>query len=114
MRMLLLSVLAAAAVTGGAPTVVAKIKVSALAAPCATAAGGGFVWVREYGQPYLLRIDPRTNKVVGRTTIGNGSCGLGDGAGSLWTEDPISNTISRVSAKTHRRLKAIPVGIAPY
>ena len=25
------------------------------AAPCATAAGGEFVWVSEYGQPYLLR-----------------------------------------------------------
>jgi hypothetical protein len=114
MRILLLSVLTAAFVHAGAPVVVAKIKVSPVAAPCATAAGGGFVWVSEYGQPYLLRIDPRTNKVVGRTMIGTGSCGLGYGAGSLWIEDTNSNTISRVSTKTHKRLKAIPVGIAPY
>jgi virginiamycin B lyase len=114
MRLLLLSVFAAALVSGSAPSVVARIKVSPVAAPCATAAGGGFVWVSEYGQPYLLRIDPRTNKVVGRTMIGTGSCGLGYGAGSLWIEDTNSNTISRVSTTTHKRLKAIPVGIAPY
>ena len=114
MRALLLTVLATAFLAGGSPGVVAKIKVSPAAAPCATAAGGGFVWVSEYGQPYLLRIDPRTNRVVGRTMIGTGSCGLGYGAGSLWIEDTSSNTISRVSAGTHKRLKAIPVGIAPY
>jgi len=114
MRILLLSVLATALVTGSAPTVVAKIKLSPLAAPCATAAGGGFVWVSEYGRPYLLRIDPKTNRVLGRTTIGTGSCGLGYGAGSLWVEDTNSNTVSRVSTRTHRRLKAIPVGLAPY
>jgi hypothetical protein len=114
MRFLLVSALAAALVHASAPLVVAKIKVSPLAAPCATAAGGGFVWVSEYGQPYLLRIDPKTNKVVGRTMIGTGSCGLGYSAGSLWIEDTNSNTISRVSATTRKRLKAIPVGVAPY
>jgi DNA-binding beta-propeller fold protein YncE len=114
MRPLLLSLLATALVSASAPSVVAKIKVSPAAAPCATTAGGGFVWVSEYGRPYLLRIDPKTNTVVGRTMIGTGSCGLGYGAGSLWIEDTNSNTISRVSARTHKRLKAIPVGIAPY
>jgi YVTN family beta-propeller protein len=113
-RILLLSVLMAALATSGAPRLVAKIRVSPAAAPCATAAGGGAVWVSEYGRPYLLRIDPKTNRVVGRTMIGSGSCGLGYGAGSLWVEDTNSNTVSRVSATTHERLKAIPVGIAPY
>lgn len=114
MRILFLSVLTAVLAHASTPAVVAKIKVSPAAAPCATAAGGGFVWVSEYGQPYLLRIDPSTNRVAGRTMIGSGSCGLGYGAGSLWIEDTSSSTISRVSAKTFKRLKAIPVGIAPY
>ena len=48
-------------------------------APCAAAAGGGFVWVSEYGAPALLKIDPKTNKVVAKTGIGFGACGLGYG-----------------------------------
>src|SRR4051812_7334426 len=83
-----------------APSVVAKIPVAASAAPCAAAAGGKYVWVSEYGAPYLLKINPATNKVVGKTHIGTGSCGLGYGAGSLWIEDTSSSTVSRVSATT--------------
>jgi YVTN family beta-propeller protein len=109
----LLAVLATAATTA-APAVVARIPVAQYAAPCAAAAGGRYVWVSEYGAPYLLKIDPRKNKVVARTGIGSGSCGLGYGAGSLWVEDTSSSTVSRVSASTGKRVKAIPVGITPY
>jgi DNA-binding beta-propeller fold protein YncE len=138
---ILLALLAAA--TAATPAVVARIPVAKYAAPCAAAAGGRYVWVSEYGAPYLLkidprtnrvvartgigtgscglgygagslRIDPRTNKVVGKTGIGSGSCGLGYGAGSLWVEDTSSSTVSRVSAATGKRLKAIRVGITPY
>jgi YVTN family beta-propeller protein len=113
MRTLLLS--AVAVLTAAqAPVVVAKIKVAQYSQPCATAAGGRFVWVSEYGQPYLVRIDPRTNKVVGRTRIGNGSCGLGYGDGSLWVEDTNTSTISRVSVHTFKRTAAIKVGSTPY
>jgi hypothetical protein len=100
--------------TVATPAVVAKIPVAKYAAPCATAAGGKYVWVSEYGAPYLLKIDPKTNKVVGKTQIGSGSCGLGYGAGSLWIEDTNSSTVSRVSASTGKRIKAIRVGISPY
>jgi YVTN family beta-propeller protein len=112
MRILLAAI--AAATTAVAPAVVARIPVARFAAPCAAAAGGRYVWVSEYGAPYLLRIDPRTNKVVSKTQIGTGSCGLGYGAGSLWIEDTSSSTVSRVSASTGKRLKAIAVGITPY
>ena len=61
----------------GAPTVVAKIKVSPNVAPCAAAAGGGYVWVSEYASPHLLKINPKTNKVVARSDIGFGSAGSG-------------------------------------
>ena len=55
-----------------------------------------------------------TNKVVGKTGIGTGSCGLGYGAGSLWIEDTSSSTVSRVSVATGKRMKAVMVGIQPY
>ena len=46
--------------------------------------------------------------------IGSGSCGLGYGAGSMWVEDTNSNTVSRVSVRTGKRIKAIPVDATPY
>src|SRR3954447_13824588 len=113
MRILIASLIAAAT-TAAAPTVVAKIPITPGAAPCAAAAGGRYVWVSGYGLPYLYKINPRTNKVAGKTRIGQGSCGLGYGAGSLWIEDTSSSTVSRVSTATGKRLKAIKVGIAPY
>src|SRR3954451_23077427 len=112
MRILIASLIAAA--TTAAPSVVAKVPLQPGAAPCAAAAGGRYVWVSGYGLPYLYKINPRTNKVAGKTPIGQGSCGLGFGAGSLWIEDTSSSTVSRVSASTGKRLKAIKVGLAPY
>jgi YVTN family beta-propeller protein len=103
-----------AAATAAAPSVVAKIRVAPYAAPCAAAAGGKWTWVSEYGAPYLLKIDPATNRVVSRTGIGSGSCGLGYGAGSMWIEDTSTSTVSRVSVATGRRTKAIKVGFTPY
>ena len=109
----LLALLAATLTTGAAPNVIAKIRVAAYAAPCAAAAGGKWVWVSEYGRPYVLKIDPGTNKVVSRTKIGTGSCGLGFGAGSMWIEDTSTSTVSRVSVTTGKRT-AVNVGITPY
>jgi YVTN family beta-propeller protein len=110
----LIALLAAGVTAAAAPTVVAKIRVAPFAAPCAAAAGGKWVWVSEYGQPYLLKVDPKTNKVVSRTGIGTGSCGLGYGAGSMWIEDTNTSTVSRVSVATGKRTKAIKVGLTPY
>ena len=92
---------------------IARIKVAPGTAPCAAAAAGGAVWVSEYGAPYLLRIDPKTNRVLSKTQIGFGSCGLGAGAGSLWVEDTSSSTVSRVSVRTRKRI-AITVDAQPY
>jgi len=110
----LIALLAAAVTTAAAPTVVAKIRVAPFAAPCAAAAGGKWTWVSEYGAPYLLKINPATNKVVSKTGIGTGSCGLGYGAGSMWIEDTNTSTVSRVSVATGKRIKAIKVGFTPY
>jgi DNA-binding beta-propeller fold protein YncE len=114
MTRILIALLAATVTTAAAPNVVAKIKVGQYAAPCAAAAGGKWVWVSDYGEPTLLKIDPKTNKVVSKTGIGTGSCGLGYGAGSMWIEDTNTSTVSRVSVATGKRIKAIKVGFTPY
>src|SRR4051794_39989052 len=108
------ALIATALVAGSSPAVVAKIKVTPGTQPCATAGGGGAVWVSDYSSPYLLKIDPKSNKVVKKIGIGSGSCGLGYGAGSLWIEDTSSNTVSRVSTRTGKRVRAINVGNQPY
>jgi DNA-binding beta-propeller fold protein YncE len=100
--------------TASSPTVVAKVKLKQFAQPCAAAGGAGAVWVSEFSAPYLLKINPKTNKVVKKIGIGSGACGLAYGAGSLWIEDTNSNTISRVSVAASRRIKAVPVGNQPY
>ena len=110
----LIALLAATFTTAAAPSVVAKIRVAPSTAPCAAAAGGKWIWVSEYGEPYLLKIDPANNKVVSKTGIGTGSCGLGYGAGSMWIEDTSTSTVSRVSVTTGKRTKAIKVGFTPY
>ncbi|HEY2327630.1 MAG TPA: hypothetical protein VGH52_09120 [Gaiellaceae bacterium] len=92
---------------------VAKIAVARYSSPCAASAGGRFVWVAEYSQSYLVRVDPHTNKVVGKVKIGNGSCGLAYGAGAMWVEDTNSSTVSRVSVTTFKR-RAIKVDAIPY
>jgi DNA-binding beta-propeller fold protein YncE len=106
--------LAATASAAGGPTAVATIAVPATAQPCAAAAAGRFVWVSAFGAPYLMRIDPQRNVVVGRTTVGSGACGLGVGAGSLWIEDTYSATVSRVSVRSGKRISVIEVGASPY
>jgi streptogramin lyase len=113
MTRILIALLAVTTTAAAAPDLVAKIRVGPYAAPCAAAAGGKWVWVSEYGQPYLLKIDPATNHVVSRTKIGTGSCGLGFGAGSMWIEDTNTSTVSRVSVTTGKRI-AVTVGITPY
>ena len=105
---------AALASASGGPAVVARISVPAATQPCAAASAGRFVWVSMFAVPYLVRIDPRRNVVVGRTKVGNGACGLGAGAGSLWVEDTYSSTVSRVSVRSGRRTAAIDVGGTPY
>jgi hypothetical protein len=109
----LLVVITGASAAGG-PTSVARITVPATAQPCAAAAAGRFVWVSAFGAPYVMRIDPRRNVVVGRTRVGSGACGLGVGAGSLWIEDTYSATVSRVSVRSAKRTSAIDVGASPY
>lgn len=115
MRVLAALVAAAGvALSAQAVHVTAKIRVGALSGPCAAAVGGRWVWVAEFNQPKLLKIDPRSNKVRGTAKVGYGACGLAYGKGSMWVEDTSSNAVSRVSVKKGKRTATIRVGSTPY
>src|ERR1051326_5789789 len=92
----------------------ARIKVPAYHGPCATAAGGRWIWVTQYASPKVLRIDPRTNRVAGTAKTGDGACGVSFGDGAMWVEDTSSLTVSRISVRTGKRVAAIHVGTTPY
>jgi YVTN family beta-propeller protein len=61
--------------------------------PLAIAVGGGSVWVGNSRDGTLSKIDPETNKVVEKLSIGNAPTGLAVGDGSLWVTvaaDPLA------------------------
>ena len=58
-------------------------------APCGASGGFGSVWVANDGSGTLVRIDPRTNRVVGRVRVGPGVCSTATGAGAdVWRFAP--------------------------
>ena len=62
----------------------------------------------------LARVDPATNRVVGRVTGLGTACGLGAGANAIWVEDYRGNEIVRVGLKRFRVAKRIHVGRQPW
>ena len=77
--------------------------------PCGVVAAFGSVWVVNDGGT-LVRIDPRTNRVVKRIRIGAGACFMAADARALW----IANYKSDLVRVTPRgRVKRIAVGETP-
>ena len=77
--------------------------------PCGVVAAFGSVWVANDGGT-LVRIDPRTNRVVKRIRIGAGACFMAADTRALW----IANYKSDLVRVTPRgRVKRIAVGETP-
>jgi YVTN family beta-propeller protein len=52
--------------------------------PFAIATGGGAVWVANRTDSTIMRIDPRTNKVVKTIHVGGRPEGLAAGSDTVW------------------------------
>ena len=93
----------AAAVGPEASSVVARIDTGSK--PCGVLFAAGSVWVTNFGDASLVRIDPATNAVVARIPVDAQPCGLAFGNGSLWIEtgsrvvDRVDVTANRVAAR---------------
>jgi streptogramin lyase len=60
-------------------------------------AAGGYLWVVEERSDAVVRIDPRTARVVGKPLrVGTTPVGLAAGAGSLWVTNNGSDTVTRI------------------
>jgi virginiamycin B lyase len=94
-------------------TIAARIRLSDF--PCGMiAADSRAVWVSGAGcSPWVLRIDPRTNRQTGTVKSMRQPVGLGLGFGSLWVADLDAKTIVRVNPRTGSVSGRLPVGGFP-
>jgi virginiamycin B lyase len=73
---------------------------------------GDNVWVSNKPKNSVMRLDPKTNKVVESIAVGSKPCsGLAIGFGSLWVPNCGDQTVSRVDLKTGKVTATFPSGI---
>lgn len=77
-------------------------------APTSVAFGGGFVWVG-LGNGQLVRVDPRTDRVVTRTGL-DPIDAIAFGHGSVWTLDVVGEMLARYDPDTMRPRSEVTVG----
>jgi YVTN family beta-propeller protein len=79
--------------------------------PSAVAVGERYVWVASHDDGSLVRIDPRTNRVVGRPIlVGGGPSRIAVSDEALWVTDFDGGRILRVDESTGRTVAEIPAG----
>jgi len=109
MRVALASVAAGVfALGGGSPHLIKTITTGH--APCGAVAAFGSVWVANDGGA-LVRINPKTNRVVRRIRVGAGACSLAAGRNALWIAN-YKRGLTRVTPRG--RVKTIDVGATPF
>ncbi|HMN99903.1 MAG TPA: hypothetical protein PKD59_10860 [Miltoncostaeaceae bacterium] len=82
--------------------------------PQGVAVGAGGVWVADYegglaGRGTLVRVDPATGAVLGRTAVGPGAERVAVGAGAVWVTNSFDGSVSRVDPGSGRVTARIPV-----
>jgi streptogramin lyase len=77
--------------------------------PFGVAVGEGSVWVTEYLEGNLVRIDPVTNRVVDRVHVGDHASQLLVQGGLVWVLDDLGKAVIRVDAVNNRQINRIPI-----
>ena len=93
-----------------APTV----KVDAREPTYGLASSGGVVWVGGLGSGDVLRLDPATGKVLGRSLIGARTFNLAAAPGAVWGVSNLTNTAARINTRTGKVTASVRVGNGPY
>jgi DNA-binding SARP family transcriptional activator/ABC-type branched-subunit amino acid transport system substrate-binding protein/streptogramin lyase len=86
--------------------------------PWSVAVGLGGVWVTD-GSSHLVRVDPRTSRVLARVDVGHSLNDVAVGEGAIWTISGRAATVSRIDPRTLRVTDRIPIvsrpgAAAPY
>ena len=82
--------------------------------PCGVLAAAGSVWVSDYQDNDVARLDVATHRVLSRAKTGTSPCGMAFGAGSVWVEDYGAAAVTRVDATTGKAVRDYAVGNQPY
>jgi sugar lactone lactonase YvrE len=84
-------------------------RISGLQKPFGTAAQAGAVWVTEYEKGNLVRIDPRTSRVVTRRHVGAHAAHVVAHAGFVWVTDDIGGSVVAVEDSSAMSAQEIPL-----
>jgi YVTN family beta-propeller protein len=95
--------------SGGAIRAVVPLGTS----PSALVAGDGAVWVANYNQGTVSRINPALRAVVQTLQVGSTPTGVAVGAGAVWVTDNYGSRVFRIDPTVDRVVQAITVGNAP-
>jgi DNA-binding beta-propeller fold protein YncE len=85
-------------------TVVRRIALPA-AAPYNIWIGGGSVWVAADQGAQVVRVSPRTNRVVARIPVGDGPADMAFDGGTAWVVNHRDRVLSRIDLGTNRSTK---------
>ena len=80
--------------------------------PLRVAVGQGSVWVSNYNDGTVSRIDPATHAVV-PIQVESTPTGIAVGADAVWVANSYSGTVSRIDPADDRVVSRIPVGNGP-
>jgi YVTN family beta-propeller protein len=81
--------------------------------PLGVAASAGSVWVSNFLDGTVTRVNPATNAVSTTRTVGTGPKGVVLGGGFAWVANSGSDTVSKVSTSNNAVAAPIPVGDEP-
>ena len=77
--------------------------------------GAGSLWVGAWRDGQVVRVDPRSNRVVARLPAGGPNpAGLAVGAGSIWVVHPDTDEVVRLDPGTGRVVARIRLGPLPF
>jgi len=77
--------------------------------------GAGSLWVGAWRDGQVVRVDPRSNRVVARFPAGGPNpAGLAVGAGTIWVMRPDTDEVVRLDPGTGRVVARIKLGQLPF
>jgi YVTN family beta-propeller protein len=77
--------------------------------PVTVTAGAGYVWVSNYGDGTVSRINPATNRVVKIIPLNESPYGIAYGAGAIWVSSFSDPTVLRIDPATNTVVATIPL-----
>jgi YVTN family beta-propeller protein len=81
--------------------------------PTAIGLGERAIWVADYANNVVYRVEPDTGKIEGTTGVGAGPIAVAVGLGAVWVANQNDGSVSRIDTRTNSVTKAISVGASP-